>query len=170
VAETGKYHPSSGNRVKGRQNLDARKAVLVTLLVLKWREAIFRPRSSKPSVRSFYLWPFLRKPRPSGVSLESPGLKNIPQVPENWAKCDQNHDARKPVAVFKWSGAILRSRSWQPSVPSFYLCPFLCKPSPSGVSLESPGLEIIPQGPGNRSKDSESRPARRTVSASFSHS
>ena len=46
-------------------------------------------------MRSFYLYPFLFKPRPSGVSLESPGLENIPQVPGNPAKVAQNHDARK---------------------------------------------------------------------------
>jgi len=50
-------------------------------------------------VRSFYLCPFLSKPRPSGVSLESPGLKNILQVPRNRAKVGQNHDARKVVSA-----------------------------------------------------------------------
>ena len=33
------------------------------------------------------------------VGLESPGLKNIPQLPANQAKDAQNHDARKAVSV-----------------------------------------------------------------------
>ena len=34
-------------------------------------------------------------PKPSGVTLESAGLKNISQVPGNRAEVGQNHDARK---------------------------------------------------------------------------
>jgi len=60
-------------------------------------------------MRSFYLCPFHRKPRPSRVSFESPGLKNIPQVPGNRPKVRQNQAARKAVSaifsVLKWSGA-----------------------------------------------------------------
>jgi len=127
-----------GNRAKVGQNHDARNEVSATLSVLKWSGAIFRPKSSKPSVRSFYLCSFLCKPRQSGVSLESMGLENIPQVPGNRAKDGQNHDARTAVSatlwVLKWSGAIFRPKSSEPSVRSFYLCSFLCKPSPSGVS------------------------------------
>ena len=37
------------------------------------------------------------KPRHSGVSLELPGLENIPQVPGNQAKVRQNYHARKAV-------------------------------------------------------------------------
>jgi len=70
-----------------------RKAVSATL------GAIFRPKSSKPSVRSFSLCPFLCKQGPSGVSLESLGLENIPQVPGNGAKVVQDHDARKAVSA-----------------------------------------------------------------------
>jgi len=33
------------------------------------------------------------------VSLESPGLENIPQVPEIQAEDGQNHDARKAVSA-----------------------------------------------------------------------
>ena len=40
------------------------------------------------------------KTRPSGVSLESSGLENIPQVPANRAKVAQNHDGRKAVSAF----------------------------------------------------------------------
>ena len=51
------------------------------------------------SVQKVLLCPFHCKPRPSGVSLESPGLENIPQVPENRAEVGQNHDARKAVSA-----------------------------------------------------------------------
>ena len=47
------------------------------------------------SVQKKLLCPFHCKARPSGVSLESPGLENIPQVPENQAKVGQNYDARR---------------------------------------------------------------------------
>ena len=83
------------NQTEVGQNHDARKTILATLSNLKLSGAISRPRSSKPSVRSFYLCPFNFKPGQSGVSLESPGLENIHQVPENRAKVGQNHDARK---------------------------------------------------------------------------
>jgi len=43
------------------------------------------------------LCPFHCKPRPSGVSVESPGLQYISQVPENGEDVGQNHDARKTV-------------------------------------------------------------------------
>ena len=88
-----------GNRAKIAQNHDARKAVSATLWFLKWSGAIFRPRSSTPSMHSFCLCPFHCKLRPSRVSLESPGLENIPQVPGNPAKLAQNHDACKAVSV-----------------------------------------------------------------------
>jgi len=116
------------NQAKVAQNHDARNAVSATLSVLKWSRAIFWPRTSKPSVRFFYQCPFHWKLRPSGVSLESPGLENIPQVPANRAKVAQNHDARKAVSatlsVLKWKRAIFRQGSWTPSVRFFYLCPF----------------------------------------------
>ena len=38
------------------------------------------------------------------------------------------------------------------SVQRVLLCSFHCKPRPSGVSLESPGLENIPQVLGNRAE------------------
>ena len=50
------------------------------------------------------------KPKPSGVSLESPGLENIPLFAGNPAELSQNHDARKAVSatvsVFKLSGGL----------------------------------------------------------------
>jgi len=51
------------------------------------------------SVRKVLLCPFHFKPRPSGVSFESPGLENIPPVPGNRAEVSQNHDARKAVSA-----------------------------------------------------------------------
>ena len=88
-----------GNRAKLGQNHDARKAVSATLSVLKKNGAIFRPRSSKESVQKVFLCLFHCKQKPSGVSLESSGLENIPQVPANRAKVAQNHDARKAVSL-----------------------------------------------------------------------
>ena len=51
------------------------------------------------SVIKVLLCPFHCKARPSGVSLESPGLKNIAQVPGNRTEVDQNHDGRNPVSA-----------------------------------------------------------------------
>ena len=39
------------------------------------------------------------QPRPARVSLESPGLENISQVPGNRPEVDQNHDARNAVSA-----------------------------------------------------------------------
>ena len=82
-----------GKQAKVGQDHDARKAVLSTLPGLKRSGAIFRPKSSKPSERSSYLCLFLCKPKASGVTLENPGVKNIPQVPANRAKVGQDLDA-----------------------------------------------------------------------------
>jgi len=49
------------------------------------------------SVQKVLLCPFHCKPRPSGVSLKSPGIENIPQIPVNPAEVGQNHDVRKAV-------------------------------------------------------------------------
>jgi len=107
--------PVPGNRAEVGQYHDACKAVFATHSVLKWSEAIFRPRSSKPSVRSFYLCPFHYKPTPSGIILESPVLKNIPQVPGYRAKVGLNHHGRKAVTatlwVLKWSATTFWPRS-----------------------------------------------------------
>ena len=145
------------NRAKVAEIQDSRKAVSATFLVLKWSRAIFRTRSSTPSVSFFYLCPFHWKLRPSGVTLQSTGLENISQVSTNRAIVAQNHDARKVVSatlsVLKWRRPIFRPRSSTPSVRSFYLCPFHWKLKPSGVSLESPGLEGIPQKSGKLSQN-----------------
>jgi len=47
----------------------------------------------------FKMFPFHLKLRPSGVSLESLGLENIPQVLANRTKIAQNQDARKAVSA-----------------------------------------------------------------------
>ena len=133
------------NREDVGQNHDARKAVSATPSVLKWSGAIFRPRSSKVNVQKISLCPFHWKPRPSGISLECPGLGIISQIPGNRGEVTQNHDARKAVSatlsVLKWSRAMLGPRSSNVSVQKVVLCPFHCRPRQSGVSLKFPELE-----------------------------
>ena len=74
--------------------------------------AIFRPASSNVSVQKVLLCPFHCKPRPSGVSIESPGQENILQVPGNGAEVDENYDARNGLSailsVLNLSRAIFR--------------------------------------------------------------
>jgi len=146
--------------------------VPATLLVLKWSGAIFRPRSSKVNVQKVWLCPFHWKPRPSGISLECPGLAIISQVPGNRAQVAQNHDVRKAVlaslSVLNWSRAMLRPRTSNVSVQKVLLCPFYCRSRTSGLSLESPGLENIPQVPGNLTKIGQNHDTRRAVSATLS--
>ena len=123
-------------------------------------------------MRSFYQCPFHWKPKPPGVSLESLGLENIPQVTGNRAKVGQSHDARKAVPVTlsfsKSTGAILPPRSSKVSVQKVVLCPFHSTPRPSGVTLESAGLENIPQVPGNRAEVGHNYDVRKAVSATLS--
>ena len=117
-----------GKWAKVCQNHPARKAVSATLSVLKWSGAIFRYKSSKPSFKLFFIFPFDWKPRPSLVSLKFPGRENVHQVPGNPLNIFQNHPARKTVSTTFWvltrSGAILRPKSSKPSVQLFFLCPF----------------------------------------------
>jgi len=67
------------------------------------------------SVQKVSLCLFDCKPKPSGASLESPGLENIPQVPGKRAEVDQIHDARNvvsaTVSVLKSSVPIFRPTS-----------------------------------------------------------
>ena len=132
-----------GNGAQVAENHDARKEVSANLSVLKWSAAIFRPRSSTPSVRSFYLCPFHWKLRPSWVSLESLELEMIPKF---WQieEVAENHHAHQVVSatfsVLKWSGPIFWPRSSTPSVRSFNFSPFHGKLMPLEVSLESKGL------------------------------
>ena len=88
-----------GNETEVRQNHYARKAVSATLPILMLSGAIFRPRSSKVKVQKFLLCSFHCKQRPSGLSLETQALENIPQVAGNRAEVGQNHDARKAVSA-----------------------------------------------------------------------
>ena len=48
------------------------------------------------------------------------------------------------------------------------LCPFHSRARPSAVPLESPGLENIPQFPGNRAEVGQSYDGRKAVSATLS--
>ena len=106
------------------------------------------------SVQKVSLCPFHSRARASGVTLESAGLENISQVPGNRAEVGQNYDGRKAVSatvsVLKSSGAIFRPRISKVSVQKNLLCPFHCRPRQSLVSLESLGLEYIPEASGNR--------------------
>ena len=118
------------------------------------------------------LCPCQCKPRPSGVSLESPGLENTPQVPGIAAEVDQIHDARNvvsaTVSVLKSSVPIYRPTSSKVSVQKVLLCPFHFKTRPTGLSLESPGLENIPQVPENQAKVGQNRDARKAVPVTLS--
>jgi len=71
---------------------------------------------------------FTKKLKPSGISLETLGLQNIPKFPAIGAKVAQNNAARKALgatlSVLKLTGAIFSPRSSTPSVRSFYLRPF----------------------------------------------
>jgi len=67
-----------------------------------------------------------------------------------------------------WSGAIFRPRVSKVSVQKTLLCPFHCRPRPSGVSLESLGLEFIAEISGNRAEVGQNHDARKTVSATLS--
>ena len=51
------------------------------------------------SVQKVLLCTFHWKAKLSKVSLGSPGLENIPQVPGKRAEVDENHDARNAVSA-----------------------------------------------------------------------
>ena len=51
------------------------------------------------SVQKVSLCLFHCKPKPSGASLESPGLENSPQLPGNRDEVGQNNDSRKAVSA-----------------------------------------------------------------------
>jgi len=124
------------------------------------------------SVQKVLLCPFHFKTRPSGLSLPSKGLENIPQVPGNPFQVRQNYDIRKAVSatlsVVKKSRAIFLSRSSKVSVQKVLLCAFHCKPKLSKVSSGSPGPEDILQVPGKRAEVDENHDARNAVSATVS--
>ena len=64
--------------------------------------------------------------------------------------------------------AIFRPTSSKVNVQKVLLCPFHCKPRPSGVRIESPGLENILQVPGNGAEVDENYDARNGLSAILS--
>jgi len=70
-------------------------------------------------------------------------------------------------AVLKLSGAIFWPGNPKGSVQLFHPCPFHFKPRPSRVSLESLGLENIPQVAGNKAKVGQNHRARKAVSATL---
>ena len=55
------------------------------------------------------------------------------------------------------------------SVQKVLLCPFYCRPRTSGATLESPGMENIPQVPGNLAKLGQNHDARTRSRLPFSH-
>ena len=133
---------------------------------------MLRPRNSNVSVQKVVLCPFHCKPTQSGVTLESAGLENIPQVPGKRAEVGQNYDWRKAVSatlsLLKSSGAIFRPRNSNVSVQKVLLSPFCCRPRTLGVGLESPGLENIPQVPGNLTEVGQNHDGRTAVSVTLS--
>ena len=139
---------------------------------LKVKCAMFRARSSKVSVQKVSLCPFQCKPRRSGVSLESPGLENIPQNSGKSSRSSSKSLCAQDGFGYSFSlkvkCAMFRARSSKVSVQKVSLCLFQCKPRRSGVSLELPGLENIPQVPGNRAELGQNYDARKEVSATIS--
>jgi len=133
---------------------------------------MLRPRSSNVSVQKVVLCSIHCKPWQSGVSLESPVSENIPHFLGNRAKVGQNHDARKAVPVtlsfLKRTGAIFPPRSRKVSVQKVVLCPFHSRARPLEVTLESAGLENIPQAPGNRAEVGQNYDGRKPVSDTLS--
>ena len=99
-------------------------------------------------------------------------LENIPQLPGNRAEVNQNHDARNAVSatvsVLKSSVAVFRPTSSKVSVQNVFLCPFHCKPRPSGVSWEYVVVENIPPVPGNPAQVGQNHDARKAVPATLS--
>ena len=124
------------------------------------------------SVQKVLLCPFHFKPRPSGVSLEFLGLENIPQVPEYRPEVCQTHDAGKAVSatlsVLTEVGLYFGPESPKCAFKKLCCVQCKCKPRPSGVSLESPGLANIPQVPGIGAEGDQIHDARSVVSATVS--
>ena len=106
------------------------------------------------------------------MSLETLELENISQVSPDRAEDPKNHNARKAlpptISVLKRSRAIFRPASSKVRVQKVFLCPFHWKPRPSGVSLESLGLENVSQILADRAKVAQNHDARKAVSATLS--
>jgi len=60
---------------------------------------MFRLRRWKVRLHNVLLCHFQCKARQSEVSLESPGLENIPQVPGYGSEVAQNHDTRNAISA-----------------------------------------------------------------------
>ena len=92
----------------------------------------------------------------SGVTLESAGLENIPEVPGNRAEVGQNYDGREKVSatlsLLKSSGAIFRPRSSKVSVQKILLS-ILLQTKDVGGQFRVPGTGKYPPSSGkfNRS-------------------
>ena len=97
-------------------------------------------------VEKVLLCSFHCKPRPSGVSLASLRLENIPQAPVNRAEVGQNHDAPKAVSatlsVLKSSVPIFRPTSSKVSVQKVLVCSEIHKAKLFELSLSSFSAEI----------------------------
>ena len=114
------------------------------------------------------LCPFHCKPKLSKVTLGSPRLENIPQVPGKRAEVDENQDARNAVwatvSLLKWSVAVFRPTSSKVSVQKVLLFPFYCKTRPPGLRLASKGPENVPQVPRDPPEVCQNHNARKVVS------
>ena len=106
------------------------------------------------------------------MSLETLGRENISQDSPDRAEDAQNHNALKALpptlSVLKRSRAIFRPASSKVRVQKVFLCPFHWKPRPSGVSLDSSGLENIARVPGNLAEVGQNYEGGKTVSATLS--
>ena len=84
------YPPSSGKSTRSSSKSRFVQDGFGYSFSLKVKWAILWARSSKVSVQKVSLCLFQWKPRRSGVTLESPGLQNIPQIPgkssRSWSK------------------------------------------------------------------------------------
>ena len=123
------------------------------------------------SVQKFLLYPFHCKPRLLGVILESSGLENIPpssgKSRRRWSKSRGAWGGLGYSIILKRSGAIFWPRSLKMSLQKFLLCPFYCKPRPSGVSVEFPILESIPEVAANWAEVGQNHDARKAVLATL---
>ena len=110
------------------------------------------------------LCPFHCKPRPSGVSLESPGLQYISQVPENGEDVGQYHDARKTVlatlSVLKCSGTVLWPRSSKVSFKKFFCIHFNANEGNQGLLKSLRDWKISPQVEGSLAEVGQNHGAR----------
>ena len=98
VPGNGKYPPSSGKFNQSWSKSRGAYGGLGYSFSLKVKLGYISAQKLESDHLKSYAFAFNCKPRPSGVSLKSPGLESIPQVSENRAELGQNHDARKAVS------------------------------------------------------------------------